>query len=89
MRKHDERGRRIGSNNCTASGQQRTWDRDAWGAEFVICPDCGYCGDILWVRNTDLAPHAKTRAHKAPEGVTPGPYAYSPTGGLVYGKRYA
>jgi len=63
----------------------RSWERDAWAAsEPVQCPDCGAVGDLCWVRNNDLCPHAKVRAHKAPEGVTPAPYAVLPGGGRIY-----
>jgi len=67
---------------CTASGQQRTWTSEAWSADMAYCPDCG-AETKPWVRGADLFPHAKVRAHKAPPGVTPAPYAVHPDGGLA------
>lgn len=74
---------------CTASGEERSWLGDAWSGldvDTVRCPDCGLVAPyaaLVWVRGTDLYPRAKTRAHQAPEGVTPGPFAVLPTGGEV------
>lgn len=72
---------------CTASGQARSWERDAWsdGNEDnpVICPDCGAVGPWVWVRGTDLCPRAKTRAHDAPNGITPSPYGVLRNGGRL------
>jgi hypothetical protein len=58
---------------CTASGRERTWERAAWTAGHGLCPDCGAEVDV-WVRGTDLAPRAKARAHRAPQGVEPREY---------------
>lgn len=67
---------------CTASGQVRTWVDGAWSSSDVFCPDCGARGDLVWVCGTDLTPRAKTRAHRAPPGVEPAPYAAHPNGGV-------
>lgn len=66
---------------CTAAGQRRTVDETAWISEWAYCPDCGARARV-WVRATDLFPHAKMRAHDAPEGVTPGPYEAHPKGAV-------
>lgn len=72
---------------CTASGQVRTWLGKAWSGldvAAVQCPDCGLVAShdaLVFVRATDLAPRAKTRAHRAPPGVTPSPYGVLPRGG--------
>jgi hypothetical protein len=59
---------------CTASSQRRSWRSDEWETGKGICPDCG--ADVeVWVRATDLFPMGKARAHRAPVGVTPAPYA--------------
>lgn len=65
---------------CTASGQERSWDSGAWINGAGLCPDCGAAVEV-WVRGTDLYPKAKAKAHKAPLGVTPAPYAAHPKGG--------
>lgn len=65
---------------CTASGGVRTWTSDAWISGVGLCPDCGAQVEV-WVRGSDLSPRAKARAHSAPPGVTPAPYAVHPTGG--------
>jgi hypothetical protein len=65
---------------CTASGEERTWEPDAWVAGEGLCPDCGAEVQV-WVRGLDLCPRAKARAHKAPAGVAPAPYAVHPDGG--------
>lgn len=72
---------------CTASGQERVWSDRAWieggdPATPAVCPDCG--GPVgVWVRGSDLFPRAKARAHRAPEGVEPAPYAVLPRGGAM------
>lgn len=84
----DMSGQELSNVRCTASGEVRSWDREAWVRGFdepTICPDCGYVGPIVWVRATiDLSPYAKTRAHKAPKGVTPAPYAVGKNGGCLW-----
>lgn len=57
-------------------------DLAAWLADEVLCPDCGAPTATL-VRGTDLYPRMKIRAHRAPEGVTPGSYAAHPKGAVV------
>lgn len=59
---------------CTASGEERSWEPAAWVNSRGYCPDCGAVVEV-WVRVHDLCPRAKTRAHRAPAGVIPGPYA--------------
>lgn len=52
-------------------------DTETWinaTSEGVLCPDCGARTAAL-VRGSDLYPTLKVRAHDAPEGVTPAPYA--------------
>lgn len=82
----DDSGQKLSSTRCTASRQMRSWHGDSWWKMPVVCPDCGHVGDLCWVRGTDRAPLAKTRAHMAPEGITPSPYGHSRAGGYVHGQ---
>jgi hypothetical protein len=68
---HDHLG--VPQMKCTASSQQRSWERLAWVNGEGLCPDCGAEVEV-WVRGTDLCPTAKAKAHDAPKGVTPTPY---------------
>lgn len=65
-----------GGIRCTASGQERSVDRDEWAQEVGTCPDCGGQAPF-WVRGTDIAPRLKIKAHNAPPGVTPAPHTYA------------
>lgn len=59
--------------------QRAARDTEAWLAETCECPDCGSRA-VVFVRQTDLFPYAKIRAHAAPPGVTPSPYGVTGRG---------
>lgn len=64
---------------CTASGRERSWPEEAWSAGEGSCPDCGARVKV-WVRGFDRFPRAKARAHYAPAGSNPAPYAAQEAG---------
>lgn len=57
----------------------KTWVFSQYG---IYCPDCG-AETVGVVRNNDLSPRLKVRAHDAPPGVTPSPYGVHERGCIL------